>query len=205
MSILVINCFHWVGFHIVNGFLENGEEVDGIDFNPSDETEHLSLFIGRNSQFQQVDLDVRKEYDTTIIVGDANRLDKVKSKQFIKINGNKKLEKGNRSFITNIRVDLLFGKWMPMDERGVYNNGQHIPFDSDLFLTQAVYIEDFVQWLLNCVDIPSLPQSLTLQSRHYQPDRHEKLENTIYLQDNTPIKEKIETVVTHYQKFKDLF
>lgn len=205
MSILVVNCFHWIGFHVVDGLLEKGEEVDGIDLSPPDEMEHLSLFFGRNSLFQQVDLTNRKEYETAIIIGDYDGLDQVNSKRYIIINGKKGIEKGNRSFITNIHVRLLFGEWMPMDQRGVYVNGQHITFDSNLFLTQAVYITDFVQGLLNWMTIPSLPRSLNIKSRQDKRDTNEKLENTIFLKDNTPIEEKIQIVKTHYKRFKDVY
>lgn len=205
MSILVVNCFHWVGFHIVNGFLEKGEDVDGIDLSPSDETEHLASFFGRNSLFQQVEANTRKEYDTTIMIGDVGCFDTSNSKQVIRINDNNGLEEGNCSFVTNIRVELLFGEWMPMNRQGVYKNSKHISFDSEQFLTQAVYIQDFVEALFNWVTIRNLPRSLMIKSKNHKLDINEKLENTIYLKDNTPIEEKIQTVITHYDRFKKFY
>ncbi|TGB05233.1 hypothetical protein [Halobacillus salinus] len=52
MMVTVEPCFHWVGYHITTALLQEGVEVIGIDPLSSDLSEHLYLFVGRNSNFQ---------------------------------------------------------------------------------------------------------------------------------------------------------
>lgn len=185
MTYLVAYCNNWIGFHVVNELLDNGFAVDGM----LDEkgNEDLSMFFGRNSSFTFVQTSGRKKYDAKIIIDDHH----------VKWNTNKRE--------ITINTPLLFGEWMPMNEKGLYKNNENILFDSELFRSKAIYVKDFTKGLIQWLQTPYLPQTLEVRSAKEKNNKDVKLENAIYIRDNVPISNKVKLVQDHYNRNKERY
>lgn len=187
MTFLVENCFHWIGFHVVNLLLEDGYEVIGADVINTSKKEHLEMFVGRNDGFTHItEKSDHILYDAVIRIGD-NELE---------------IHKGQTS---TIKLPLLFGEWMPMNVDGFYSGDTFISFESNYFLTEGVYIEDFLKILMQCIQSSQLPSVLKVRSANKGKDTEVKLENSIYIRDNVPIQNNAKVVVNHFKKFKAIY
>lgn len=198
MSILVDNCNHWIGFHIASDLLENSYMVDGV----GEENHDLSMFLGRNSSFHFVNPDVKKQYETAIIIGAESDTIGFQSEQTLIINPTSTNRDENR---VAINAPLLFGEWMPMNEQGFYRNNTFITFDSDYFRTEAIYIKDFIKGLLQWLKMEEFPSSLKVRSEKNKENKDVKLENAIYIRDNRPMEEKVKNVLNHYHLYKKFY
>lgn len=190
MTCLVVNCNHWIGYHIVNGLLEDDWLVEGVI--DKEEKDTLSMFFGRNSNFSFCENVEKKVYDTVISVGvPLKEIDHVHTNRSVIIHPT--VPENMKEDTILIKAPLLFGEWMPMNENGMYRNHLFIPFDSTYFLTEAVYIEDFVSYLVKWLndDIADNKKSAII-----------KLEHSAYTRDNRPIEKKLEQVKEHYHQFK---
>ncbi len=144
----VENCFHWIGFHIVNRLLEEGCRVDGIDDLSTEKKENLAMFVGRNELFRHLPvIQESSGYNAIITVDD----------QMVKM---------HREEPVTIQLPLLFGEWMPMNQDGVYNGDEFVPFAAKEFTSRAVYIDDFLTGFLQWLQASSLPSELNVKSVH---------------------------------------
>lgn len=203
MSFLVTSCFDWVGFHIVNQLLEEGYDVDGIDEETTAFKEHLSMFLGRNSAFSLKTKNELEPYDTAIMIGDSPCTDVLKAKRMINISRNK-IQARREIPMTIIHVPVLFGEWMPMNEQGMYVGNRFISFDSAHFLSEAVYVKDFIAGLFQWIQADELPPSLEVKSKSSE-SRSLKLENTVYIHDNERTADKLKKVLHHYRSYQQFF
>ncbi|HLR62860.1 MAG TPA: hypothetical protein VK097_10505 [Lentibacillus sp.] len=187
MYFLVENCFHWIGFHIVSRLLDNGWQVDGMDDLDTDKKEHLSMFLGRNDLFHHVSSCERSsDYDARVSVG------------------NRELVLQKPESIT-IKLPLIFGEWMPMNEEGIYTQNDFIRFDSEPFLSRAVHVADVFESLEQWIASSELPAILDVRSFHDRQTDNIKLENAVYIRNNRPINEQIKMVKKHYGRYKKFY
>ncbi|WP_067730681.1 hypothetical protein [Oceanobacillus damuensis] len=208
-TVLVVNCNHWIGYHIVNTLLENDKKVDGIaNLGRSNKPkkgevlieEDLSLYYGRNSSFSMIDSDEEKYYEIGIIAGgDHLNLNQKVKKLYVINPEDEEIRSSNDNNFTIIKVPLLFGEWMPMNEKGMFRKEEFIPFRSDYFKKNAVYVRDFAEGILQWLEVPGLPLILHVYSRHYNRGVDAELEKVIYLRENVPIIKRINSVVDHYR------
>lgn len=203
MSVLVINCFHWIGFQIVSKLLEEGLRVDGIDEEESTLETHLSMFLGRNSLFTLKTNEEPKSYDTAIIIGTSQYINEINAKRILSINQNK--DEPSKAGMTMIHVPLLFGEWMPMNEQGMYVGGGFIPFNENYFLTESVYVKDFTDTLFQLLEKIHLPTRLEVKSKETTENQDIKFENVIFIRDNIPNGDKLKSVLDHYQQYKRFY
>jgi len=203
MSFLVTNCFEWVGFHMVNQLLEKGYEVDGIDEETTAFKEHLSMFLGRNSAFRLKTRDELTSYDMAIVIGEDPCTEVLKARKMMNISCNK-IQAKRKASMTTIHVPVLFGEWMPMNERGMYVGNQFISFDSAQFLSEAVYIKDFINGLFQWMQANDLPSSLEVKSKDSE-SRAVKLDNTVYIHDNERTEDKLKKVLNHYRNYQHFY
>lgn len=199
MSILVTNCFHWINYHLVNELLENGYSVDGMSGSMTKEDEHLFMLMGRNSLFSLIMDQELEQYETVICIGDADY--HIDASRFIMINHGDQQTTGRKNR-TVIQTPILFGEWMPMDKNGLYVNREFISFDSPAFLSTAIYIKDFVQYVLTCIEVKELPNKINIQSSKSVEDEEILLDKSVYIRDNMPIKDTVNQVINHYERFK---
>lgn len=201
MTNLVLNCFHWIGYHVVDHLLASGEQVDGIDNIDSSKKEHLSMFFARNSLFKQIQADKRSEYNTIFIIGSIpDTTIKLPAKRIIHITS--KVGQTTDKSTTTIYYPLLFGEWMPMNENGFTAHGEQILFDSEDFLREAIYVKDFVKNILLWNNKSSdLPAEIHVRSAHSKKRNEIKLENYVYIQDNGNVQDKVKLVRNHFEKY----
>ncbi|MFC4559304.1 hypothetical protein ACFO3D_13980 [Virgibacillus kekensis] len=188
MTVLVENCFDWLGYHILEELLENDYETAGVDEITTDFKEHLSMLVGRNALFRHITEPEREnKYDSSIVV---------KSDQLIITRDGQQ---------TTVELPLLFGEWMPMNEAGIYRQNNHIPFDSNFFQKNAVYVDDFVRSLLLWMKASQLPGVLEVKSATDDKEVNIKLENSVYIRNNIPINELVGLVKNHYNKYRNIY
>lgn len=200
MSLLVVNCLNWVGFHIVNFLLENSYQVDGLNEDPLSKQDHFQLFFGRNSSFTLVTKQQLSEYDVCIIIGTCSFTQEINSRYILEINDHTDFSNLHNKHIS-IAMPLLFGKWMPMNADGMYHQNKYISFKSELFLTKSVYIDDFINDLLHWIqDITSTDKILTKDDL-----KATKFMNEMELFDNRTVQTKLEIVLSHYERFKAFY
>ena len=211
MHIFMNNCFHWAGFHMINHFLEKGYTVDGF-YNGNEKTkEHFMMFLGRNNNFSLLNKTAPTEmpeiqYDLAISVGKWNEPIKCKKYVEIEMQGYHLTEKDKYSSTSNettiVYAPLLFGEWMPMTEKGIYQNETFMRFDSEFFLKEAVYISRFIESLIQLLQSSRLSPFIKINSMERQSSVG--LEHSIYLYNNKP-EEYIGSVVNHYQTYSDIY
>ncbi|ASK60809.1 hypothetical protein CFK37_00600 [Virgibacillus phasianinus] len=200
MIVCVTNCLHWIGFHLVNRFIENDVRVDGLSELTTDREEQLSFMLGRNSSFSLYhDEDELKgnTYTDTVLI-DAVMPGGIQSVKTYRVGAEK-----TESDCINISLPFVFGEWMPMDEQGMYVNQEYIRFDDTKFQTQAIYVGDFVDCLMQWMKIPVLPKQISLTRDKNVKTGKETLEKQLYIRENRPIDEKVSEVINHYKKLKN--
>ncbi|HEX6593644.1 MAG TPA: hypothetical protein VF095_03535 [Bacillota bacterium] len=206
MSILVVNCFDWIGFHLVNELLENGYNVHGLDVLHSMKKEHFWMFFARNDRFTLVKdeqmVDKKKKFDRLFVIDPVGVVPPVQANETIFIGRDENHLSERSKMIVN--APLLFGEWMSMCEEGIYVNSEFIRFHSEKFLTEAIYINDFIKGLLDQVENRSFVPKLNVLSIKCK-QKHVKLENVLYIRDNRPIKENIKKVIEHYKRFRHFY
>ncbi|MEN1970324.1 hypothetical protein WMZ97_19905 [Lentibacillus sp. N15] len=205
MTVLVTNCFHWIGFHIVNHLLENGYQVDGEATCMTTSAEHFALMVGRNDAFSLIrDKSDRKEnYQLMIINQSDEAMQHIKTKKSFKLCRNHE-DKTNLDR-TAIILPMLFGEWMPMDEQGIYDQGNFISFNSEVFTNEAVYIGDFIQCLMQCLHSSHLPSQFKIKSERQRTLATEHAAQIIFLRDSRPVEKQVKAVSDHYNRFKAMY
>lgn len=199
MSILINQCYHWISYHLIEELLICGHSVFGIHDRKNKMDEHLSMFLGRNSLFKEgVPSQYLSPFKGAIIFGNDFSLTEYQVEKIIRINATTEI---NTKKTTIIEQPLLFGKWMHMNEEGMFYNEKFIPFQSDYFLNNAIYVKDFSKLLVNWLTKGYLPPKLKIYSANSRENEDVLLENSIYIHDNIPINKQLEDVLDHYKKF----
>src|SRR5699024_415397 len=192
MNVLVQNCFHWIGFHLVNTLLEGGYQVAGADIISSEKKAHLSMFFGRNDLFSLVSNGDVRAHDVAIVIGDDVEYQTPDGVPIIQLFRRKPKTSGPAVFV---KLPLLFGEWMPITEEGVYEDEEWISFHSDRFIHGAVYIGDFMQEFLQWLEKKGSTELKIYENKEIE------LVNSSYIHNNRTIKEKKANVIRHYQQF----
>ncbi|GLO65649.1 hypothetical protein [Oceanobacillus kimchii] len=200
MRLLIVNCNSWVGYHIADALLMEGFLVDGVI--DHDEPGDLEMYFGRNSLYEEVTLQTKKEYEIGIIIDDfITELPKgVKHWITISTNNDKRIESATQT-MTCIYPSLLVGEWMNMNEQGVYRNDEFIRFDSKYFKEQAIYIVDFVNALLHWIQMDNLPICFQVFPKQ-ENISNKKVEKKIFLRKNRSIDTVIQSLKNHYEQFQ---
>lgn len=201
MRLLIVNCNSWVGYHIVDALLMEGFLVDGVidQHEPGD----LEMFFGRNSLYEEVTLQTKKEYDIGIIIDDfITELPKgVKHWITISTIHDERIESATRTTMTSIYPSLLVGEWMKMNDKGIYRNDEFIRFESRYFKEQAIYIIDFVNALLHWIQMDTLPSYFQVFPKQ-ENISNKKVEKKIFLRKNRSIDTIIQLLKKHYELFQ---
>lgn len=196
MDFLVSNCYHWIGFHLVNKLLEEGYAVDGI-VHPGFTNDHLSMYLGRNSSFQEVNSLTDKSYHTTFIVAGEPVERNIGKRVINLICGDNETD----NHVT-IKLPLLYGKWMPMDEQGIYDGNDYVPFDSERFLENALSVESFIKSLVSWAIQGTLPTDSNQISLNNKKLSNKMMKHAINLHKNERMDKQVKQLRDHYQRFK---
>ncbi|MFD1017848.1 hypothetical protein [Thalassobacillus hwangdonensis] len=168
MAYFIQPCFHWIGFHLVEYLLKNGQEVIGVDPIDSDKEEFKYLWIGRNSNFQhfRTRLGMEKHCDTEHIEREFV-IDNEKGTITMEVSNIKRQEKKEEYVLP---VPHLYGEWMPRDEETLNMNGERISVEDYIKREDTVYIEDFVHQLLRWKDSDSRNEEPSFISDNHKSD-----------------------------------
>ncbi|WP_339228790.1 hypothetical protein NSQ77_03225 [Oceanobacillus sp. FSL K6-2867] len=198
MSIFVMDCNEWITYHIADMLLENGYHVNALE--ASDNEEDLSMFFIRNSSFSMISGDVQKKFNTGIFVRDLASDILHDFEQLIVINPAKNADylEGHKR-CTAIYTPILFGEWMPMKEEGIFDQGKFIPFASEAFKKNALYIGDFSKALLQWLQISDLPRVLYVNHHDKGKSDDSKLEKNVFIRENIPKHKRVKAVIEHYR------
>jgi len=197
MAICVLNCFDWLGYHIVNRLLESGKEVWGQGLAEEPHQEHLSLFFGRNSSFKLLDETAAPETAELVIQAGACEASCIKSVKHLVVIGDAAPAAAYEKK-TRLDAELLIGFWMPMTEKAVSWNGQLVDFSSDFFLQEAVWIDDFCEVLLQILDIEYAPETTVIASRESEKSTCRKMIQLIARRSSKELQDKL---LNHYRRF----
>jgi|SRR5690625_364803 len=198
MTYLINDCNHWISYHLIEELLNSGKKVEGLKNEEKDD--HLLMFFGRNSNFTVAHDYKTKHYHAVISLQYPLTNVKTEKTHIVNpINGHNKVE--GESYI---HAPLLFGEWMPMDEKGMYINNKFIPFNSESFLTKSIYIKDFTKVFVQWMQKENKNQELQIISKNDKSKRV-KLENSLYLSDNEPIEKQLSQVIEHYTMYRKIY
>lgn len=188
MKIFVQDCFQWIAFHIIEQLIDNGYTVYGKHEAVTSQAEFLSSFLGRNSLFHYVN-DDQGTYDMKLTLTQDKLI---------------MTQQQDQGRIT-MRLPILFGEWMTMDKSAIIIDGKRLAFSSSIFLKEAIYIHDFVQGINQWLNSSYLPEDFVVFSTRSDQKEDIKLDKTIYIRDNIPIEYRLEQLLVHYQKYKDIY
>lgn len=194
MYIIVGNCFHWIGFHLINRFLEEGFSVIGKDHVDTPKKEFLSMFVARNDSFSLNPINKKEKDHLTIEVCDTDYENK--RENILKI-----IKTGTNHENTEhiVYAPYLIGEWMPAEEIKM----NEIQKEK---LQGAARIEDFVSAIYQWVNINTyLPSTFRVISRREKNISNALLENFVYLRDNRSIQNDFNRVLEHYQRFQTFY
>lgn len=203
MSTVVVNCYHWIGFHFVQMLLARGEEVIGFHDEPSDKNTFLSMFLGRNHSFTHV-RNMPEKAHKVIVIGSSDSIPEAS----ITIQCIAHLDKKQRSREDNsvlVYMPIIFGEWMPMNAEGIVVRNELLPFDSDTFINEAIYVKDFINCCLPLLDGAFSPTPLHIKARNMKGNKEIILENEVYFRDNRGKAEMIKKVQQHYVDYTNFY
>lgn len=182
MSILVVNCYHRIGFQLIDYLLTSGYEIDGIPEQTSTESEHLSMFLGRNSQFQEKDYGNLNCYDALFVVGTETCIRNVIHQTDVL----------NRFIIHDLPLDQKL--YEQQNKRSTFKNiylnegrsliNEHQPLTGMVFEEESVTRDwlDAIDMLLNCRDLPKhVIVTPSVESLYFKDF---SLENTLIISEN---------------------
>lgn len=205
MSYFITNCFNWIGFHIVNDLLERGFEVAGQDTFSTATAEQLAMMVGRNDLFSLVtdEKTTKKHYQTMIVNGASEPPLHIHAEKSFKLCRGE--EENPESNMVTIKLPLLFGEWMPMNEHGVYDQQTFIPFDSETFYNEAVHIEDFLPSFMQCLQASRLPSRLEIRSQKQESFDVVNGKQMVFPLHVGQIHRQVKSLTNHYRRFKSLY
>lgn len=203
MTILVGNCFHWVGFHLVSQLLERGYKVDGIGKVFDHKTEHLSMFLGRNSSFSLItEIVESKSYRLIMTVNENQLFHKKKIYPMIIIRTDGKIN--NQEIQSVVDAPMLYGKWMPMTDTGIYHRDTFVPFLSDTFINQAVCVEKYIDNLLNLIVEENFTSDI-IENIYNNKEEINVLNKKLQNIDEKQKSKELALLLAHYKQFRDYY
>ncbi|MGP4077219.1 hypothetical protein [Halobacillus sp. K22] len=179
MLITVHPCFHWIGYHMSTCFLQEGKQVIGIDRMDASLSEHLYMYVGRNSNFQHFYSKDDKEKhsqptDDELLIEYADQYLSVEKKQ------------EGRSFV-QVELPQLYGEWMDLSHKGIEQEEELFEWVRQ---SNAVYISDFLSEFI--------PYVLTLEDER-KPEFYEEVRNP------EDTKKRVESVWKAYRTMRNLY
>lgn len=192
---------HWIGYHIVTRFLEEGCRVDGMRDNQIDSG--LEDFFGRNSHFQEAD-QITSQYDLAIVINQRSEIARLHqhAKRILQIrtdsNGHMISEHPDAAAIS---VPYLIGEGMEMNENGLFAGGRLLPYTDKEWKNKAIYIKDFLNVLMRWIKIAHLPKLIEITSVNDNLT-NTKVEKKQVLLENRNIDEVIKNIQTFNQRLR---
>ncbi|SDL98516.1 hypothetical protein [Sediminibacillus halophilus] len=211
---LVLPCFNWIGFHLCEKLLQHGEQVIGIGEATTTKQDNFWAFMARNSSFQlfttieeyqkgktDAKLEAIIQIETEQKTGMLDTCDTTK-KFFL----SRLKEEQIQEEWCHVQLPLLYGEWMPRSEDSLTRpDGGTVPFDSESFHTEAVYIEDFFEAFLPLLETKQQNKRIIF----CPPGREEEMRGgdakviPVLSSEETELRQR--KLNQHYEKFKPFY
>lgn len=194
MKILVKNCFHWIGFHLVSHLLEEGIAIDGIDQLNTNKKQFLNMFFGRNDRFNLLENDTCHDnpYDLIIKIDNESENTAILFERRCQTGVHKQ---------SVIHLPVVIGEWMPGEEIA-----QHEKLRAVNALDRAIHIDSLVKVIYQWIKTnPHMPDTLKIISSHTEDLPSDKLEKYVCLRDNRAIWNDVNEILDHYYRFKSFY
>lgn len=145
MTHLIWGCYNWVGFHLVNEFLEEGSNVIGVDHIQSKRNDILDLLIGRNANFvryeelgDMAEADSYTSFSSIMVFSSPQQKVPWKKLELLSTSARYHIVPSPKERVpmedwTTVVMPKLFGPWMMEAE--------------DTISEESLYIGDFIDWL----------------------------------------------------------
>lgn len=142
MTKVVWGCFQWVGFHMIQDWLNKGEHIIGIDTVDTEQKEMLEMFVGRNANFsrwESIEASFSRDAGTGIeavfafedqqYIPPLDALIEIPASSYYRVNLSHLTSK-KEPWIT-IDLPHVYGPWMTTETRSITE--------------QSVYISDVIE------------------------------------------------------------
>ncbi|MCD5324700.1 MULTISPECIES: hypothetical protein [Pontibacillus] len=142
MAYLLSGCFHWIGYHLTEALLNEGETVIGVDSDWNEQKEWLSLYVGRNASFHLLDSvgDVKDSMlDEDLVVVHIGGEKEIKDPK-IPITFEWIIEVGKKNHEEHpvLYAKEVYGPWMPHPVKPTS--------------AEALYVDDFIRGILEVIE-----------------------------------------------------
>ncbi|SDJ87340.1 hypothetical protein [Sediminibacillus albus] len=208
---MVYPCFDWIGFHIVQKLLHEGNQVVGIGEAKTKKQENFLSFLARNSSFHlyknleecknclednRLQAIIQLESQRTQPIMESIQTDK----HLVLSRTRKDAEMMEQESCLHIKLPLLYGEWMPRTDNGLCDpDGGIICFDSDQFVTQAVYIEDFTEGLLELLESNSQTGIIRIELSDTEKNDRQSGDAVFPVKESQDLQKRIKTLEEHYR------
>ncbi|MFB1050074.1 hypothetical protein [Paraliobacillus sp. JSM ZJ581] len=207
---VVVNAFHWIGYHIIEHLLSKGEKVVGVDTLDSDLKTHLLLSVGRNANFTfREDIEdvleevIHQEQTNVLLIDHSYQTCDYLVKNFpCYFIHTKEITKKSES-MTYIHAPMIYGEWMPRDKSWFYWNDKTILLGSELFHEKGVSIQIFVLVVMLIMKARLKPTSIQLESADKETMNCNK--SIIYIIEKRNMDHKLEKLEEHFQQYHELY
>lgn len=203
MNVVVVNCFDWVAFHLVEKFINEGYHVLGVDSLQNERREFLYDMVGRNSSFHLYDsiqeLKNKKTEGLYAFVPNQREVDRIYEEckltgeqYYILSHLDQNIERKKvSSNAYHIQLPNVIGPWMSKKEFNSIKNHHDL-----------LYIDDFITWVTEMPNMATKPNLMRIRTKSItNQDNGASLENEISVLQKVPIEESINRVENHIQKF----
>lgn len=207
---VIVGAFDWIGYHIIEQLLSDGEKVVGVDKLDSELKTHFLLSIGRNANFTFMDESSETyhkiqqqsvEHILLINRSDQNYINLTKKVDVYSLHTNVLTDRND--LVTYIRMPLVYGVWMPRDSSFLRWDKEVISFNSELFKKSAVAIEDFIFTVFQIIGASLKPNVIQVCMKKNETNQHDI--SNLYMIEQRNFKNKLTELESHYQQFKQLY
>lgn len=188
LCVCVEDCFHWIGFHLVTAFLEEDWIVYGKDPLHSPDREHLSMFVGRHSDFSLLDdKEDKRMFPHIELMENQTGISLTK-------------EEGKK---VAIKCSSLIGEWMPMTDTHMLN-GDKLQSWRGLDLKEIVEVGAYAEIVKQCLEAARIPEEIHIVSR-FSKKAGDEDPGMIVVIDHKEGKEKLRSLKEHFSRFKPMY
>jgi len=190
--VYVKDCFHWIGYHLVTVLLDEDWTVYGKDPLNTPDREHLSMFLGRHSQFSLLEDEADKDQIPLIEIRENKDGNEVKIHLTTK--------QGKKVYID---CSSIVGEWMPMSSTRVLYKGKVQPWEG-LKREEIIEIGVFAEIIKTCLKAAEIPQEICIVSR-FSKKASEQNPNIVVSIDSTLSEDILCSLQEHHSRFNYMY
>lgn len=208
---IIINAFHWIGYHLVEEILSNGEKVIGVDDKEDKRKEQLSMYIGRNAHFQwyenisdMLDNEKISIHDHIFAIEAEHLLDDYLIKKTNCIAVCTRSVKPSKEMIKYVEVPGVYGKWMPNLREWLSDKHDRLLLQTQQSEEVTVSISDFVKALLQLSQATISPHYIKFKNK-FNNLNYDEAKSTIYLINRYAQEEQLRKLSDHFRQNSEYY